>query len=86
MHATVDFTYHRLGQEWDVTAKFKRAHDTPSFDGPYDDEWELDEIEAVCEDGDQFGEMNHVFIRKFASTDMISIAEDVENEARAKIE
>ena len=87
MHTTeVNFIYQRLGQKWDVTGYFHRMYDRPSFDGPHDDEWELDEIVVVCDDGDQSGEMAEVFVRKFASTEMISLADDIEIEARELIE
>lgn len=81
----ISFTFNYAGASWEVNATFSRFSETPSAD--YDSEWHMDDIEVIGNDGiDCHGEFKDVFIRKFASTDMISLAEFVENEALDKLE
>jgi len=81
---TASFTFHYAGASWDVNATFSRFSETMSAD--YDAEWQMDDIEVIGNDGiDCHGEFKDVFIRKFASTDMISLASMVEKEAEDKL-
>ena len=81
----VNFTFNHIGATWEVEANFSRFSDTPSADG--DSEWQLDDIEVIGNDGmDWHGEMQQVFVRKFASTDMITLASLIEDKAREELE
>jgi len=81
----VSFTFSHIGATWEVEANFSRFSETPSADG--DNEWQIDDIEVVGDDGmDWHGEMKEVFVRKFASTDMVTLASLIEDEAREKLE
>lgn len=80
----VNFIFHYAGGEWEVNAKFSRFSETPSAD--YDDEWQMDDIEIIGYDGaDCHGELKDVFVRKWASTDLISLASFIEKEAEEKL-
>jgi len=81
----VSFTFNHVGATWEVEANFSRFSDTPSADG--DNEWELDDIEVIGDDGmDWHGELQEVFVRKFASTDQISLTTMIEDKAREELE
>lgn len=82
---SVSFTFYYAGASWDVTANFSRFSETMSAD--YDNEWSPDDIEVVGDDGmDWHGELKEVFVRKFASTDMVSLASLIEDKAREELE
>jgi len=79
------FTFNHIGATWEVEVNFSRFSETPSADG--DNEWQIDDIEVVGDDGmDWHGEMQQVFVRKFASTDMVSLASLIEDKAREELE
>ncbi len=47
----------------------------------------MDDIEVIGDDGlDWHGELKEVYIRKFASTEMISIASLIKDKAREELE
>lgn len=48
---TVNFDYEYLGRDFPVTATFTRYCETPASDGPYDADWELEDVEVIGEDG-----------------------------------
>lgn len=81
----VSFTFNHIGAAWEVEANFSRFSDTPSADG--DNEWQIDDIEVIGDDGmDWHGELKEVFVRKFASTEMISLASLIEDKAWEELE
>lgn len=80
----VSFTFNHIGASWEVEANFSRFSATPSED--YDSEWQMDDIEVTGDDGmDWHGELQQVFIRKFASTEMISLASLIEDKAQEEL-
>ena len=88
MREIVQFIYTHLGAEYEVEAEFERKFNTPSFDGPEDDEWQVYEIRAFCPDGnDWFGEFKDIYERKFAKlpVEYVSIADRIEAAAREKL-
>ena len=81
----ISFTFNYAGASWEVEANFSRFSETPSAD--CDSEWQMDDIEVIGNDGmDCHGELKEVFIRKFASTDMRSLASMIEDDAREELE
>lgn len=82
---SVNFTFHYAGASWEVNANFSRSSETLSAD--YDNEWSLDDIEVIGDDAmDCHGELKEVFVRKFASTEMVSLASLIEDKAREELE
>ena len=72
-----EFTYNHLGAEFNVTAEYRK-------DG---EEWELYEIIMEAPDGhDYYTEAKEVFIRKWASIETQSLAEDIEGLAWDRFE
>lgn len=81
----VNFTFNHIGASWEVEANFSRFSKTPSADG--DSEWQIDDIEVFGNDGiDCHGELQHAFVRKWASTDMVTLASLIENKAKEELE
>ncbi len=81
----INFTFSHIGATWEINATFSRFSATPSAD--YDGEWQMDDIEVIGDDGlDWHGELKEVYIRKFASTEMISIASLIKDKAREELE
>lgn len=69
---TIEFTYDHLGAKFEVTATYKKDCD----------DWELYDVCVESPDGhDYYGETKEIFVRKWASIEMKSLAELIEDTA-----
>lgn len=75
---TSNFTYNHLGVSFDVTATYRK-------DG---EEWELEEITMTgpTDAADYYTETKEIFVRKWASTETQTLAEQIRDMAWDRFE